>query len=144
LATLQASRVLALGTVSMLAGLALLVVSVRLSTPNLAMFLIGGALIGAGSGAVFKGTTGIVLGASPPESRVAMTSDLLIALYVGLSVPVIGAGIALSQGVSFAQHGARIRHPRRAGGFRLGLGAAGTPICRLAACCTARTARARR
>jgi hypothetical protein len=52
LATLQASRVLALGTVSMLAGLVLLVVSVRLSAPNLAMFLIGGALIGAGSGAV--------------------------------------------------------------------------------------------
>jgi MFS family permease len=100
LATLQASRVLALGMVSMLAGLALLVVSVRLSTPNLAMFLIGGALIGAGSGAVFKGTTGIVLGASPPESRVAMTSDLLIALYVGLAVPVIGAGVALDLGVS--------------------------------------------
>ena len=29
-----------------------------------------------------------------------MTSDLLIALYVGLSVPVIGAGIALDQGAS--------------------------------------------
>ncbi len=55
---------------------------------------------GAGSGAVFKGTTGIVLEASPPESRVAMTSALLIALYVGLSVPVIGAGIALSLGAS--------------------------------------------
>ena len=66
---------LALGTVSMLAGLVLLVVSVRLSPPNLALFLIAGALIGAGSGAVFKGTTGIVLEASPPESRVAMTSD---------------------------------------------------------------------
>jgi hypothetical protein len=64
------------------------------------MFLIGGALIGAGSGAVFKGTTGIVLGASPPESRVAMTSDLLIALYVGLSVPVIGAGVALNLGAT--------------------------------------------
>ena len=37
---------------------------------------------------------------SPPESRVAMTSDLLIALYVGLSVPVIGAGVALSLGAS--------------------------------------------
>jgi len=97
---LQASRVLALGTASMLAGLVLLVVSVRLSTPNLALFLIGGALIGAGSGAVFKGTTGIVLEASPPESRVAMTSDLLIALYVGLSVPVIGAGVALDLGAS--------------------------------------------
>jgi hypothetical protein len=100
LATLKASRVLALGTVSMLTGLVLLVVSVRLSTPNLALFLIGGALIGAGSGAVFKGTTGIVLEASPPQSRVAMTSDLLIALYVGLSVPVIGAGVALDLGAS--------------------------------------------
>ena len=29
-----------------------------------------------------------------------MTSDLLIALYVGLSIPVIGAGIALDQGTS--------------------------------------------
>ena len=97
---LPASRVLALGTISMLAGLVLLVVSVRLSTPNLAMFLISGGLIGAGSGAVFKGTTGIVLEASPPQSRVAMTSDLLIALYIGLSVPVIGAGIALDLGAS--------------------------------------------
>jgi hypothetical protein len=100
LVTLPASRVLALGTVSMLAGLVLLVVSVRLASPNLAMFLIAGALIGAGSGAVFKGTTGIVLEKSPPESRVAMTSDLLIALYVGLAVPVIGAGVALDLGAS--------------------------------------------
>jgi MFS family permease len=100
LATLGASRVLALGTASLLVGLVLLVVSVRLSPPNLAMFLIAGALIGAGSGAVFKGTTGIVLEASPPESRVAITSDLLIALYVGLAVPVIGAGVALELGAS--------------------------------------------
>ena len=99
-ARLQASRVLALGTISLLAGLALLVVSVRLSAPSLALFLIGGALIGAGSGAVFKGTTGLVLEASPPENRVAVTSALLIALFVGLAVPVIGAGVALSLGAS--------------------------------------------
>ena len=97
---LPASRVLALGTVSMLAGLVLLVVSVRVSAASLALFLVAGALIGAGSGAVFKGTSGIVLEASPPQSRVAMTSALLIALYVGLSVPVIGAGIALDLGAS--------------------------------------------
>src|ERR1700728_1326226 len=60
-AKLQASRVLAIGTFSMLVGLVLLVVSVRLSIPNLALFLLGGALIGAGAGAVFKGTTGVVL-----------------------------------------------------------------------------------
>jgi hypothetical protein len=29
-----------------------------------------------------------------------MTSELLIALFVGLSVPVIGAGVALDQGAS--------------------------------------------
>jgi MFS family permease len=97
---LPASRVLALGTVSMLAGLVLLVVSVRVPAASLALFLVAGALIGAGSGAVFKGTSGIVLEASPPQSRVAMTSALLIALYVGLSVPVIGAGIALDLGAS--------------------------------------------
>ena len=99
-AKLQASRVLALGTISMLVGLVLLVVSVRLSTPSLVLFLLGGALIGAGAGAVFKGTTGIVLEASAPEDRLAMTSNLLIALFVGLSVPVLGAGIALDQGAS--------------------------------------------
>ncbi len=98
--TWRASRVLALGTLFMLVGLTLLVVSVRLSTPSLAMFLIAGALIGAGAGAVFKGTTGIVLEASAPEDRVAMTSALLIALFVGLSVPVVGAGIALNAGAS--------------------------------------------
>jgi MFS family permease len=64
---LAASRVLTVGTISLLAGLVLLVVSVRLSLPSLALFLIAGALIGAGSGAVFKGTSGIVLEASPPE-----------------------------------------------------------------------------
>ncbi len=52
------------------------------------------------AGAVFKGTTGIVLETRAPQDRVAMTSALLIALFVGLSVPVIGAGIALDQGAS--------------------------------------------
>ena len=99
-ARLQASRVLALGTISMLMGLALLVTAVRLSTPSLTLFLVGGALIGAGGGAVFKGTTGIVLEAAAPENRLAMTSALLIALFVGLSIPVIGAGVALDRGAT--------------------------------------------
>jgi hypothetical protein len=98
----QASRVFALGTVSMLAGLVLLVMSVRLSTPSLALFLIGGGLIGAGAGAVFQGTSGLVLDRTAPENRVAMTAQLLIALLVGLSVPVIGAGLALNRGASAA------------------------------------------
>jgi hypothetical protein len=99
-ARLHASRVFALGTISMLVGLVLLVIAVRLSTPSLALFLISGGLIGAGAGAVFKGTTGLVLDGTAPENRVAMTSELLIALFVGLSVPVIGAGVALDRGAS--------------------------------------------
>jgi MFS family permease len=97
---LPASRVLVLGTGFMLIGLALLVTAVRLSTPSLVLFLLSGALIGAGAGAVFKGTIGLVLGATAPENRLAATSDLLIALYVGLSIPVIGAGVALDRGAS--------------------------------------------
>jgi MFS family permease len=97
---LRASGVFAVGTGSMIIGLALLVTAVRLSTPSLALFLVSGALIGGGSGAMFKGTTGLVLEATAPELRLTMTSDLLIALYVGLSIPVIGAGIALDQGTS--------------------------------------------
>jgi hypothetical protein len=97
---LRASRVLVLGTISMLIGLALLVTAVRISTPSLELFLLGGTLIGAGAGAVFKGTTGLVLEATAPEHRLATTSDLLIALFVGLSIPVIGAGVALDRAAS--------------------------------------------
>lgn len=97
---LRASHVFAIGTISMLVGLVLLVTAVRLSTPSLALFLSSGGLIGAGAGAVFKGTTGLVLDGTAPENRVAMTAELLIALFVGLSVPVIGAGVALDRGAS--------------------------------------------
>ncbi len=95
-----ASRVFVLGTISMLIGLALLVTAVHLSTPSLVRFRLGGMLIGAGAGAVFKGSTGLVLEATAPENRLAMTSDLLIALFVGLSIPAIGAGVALDRGAS--------------------------------------------
>jgi MFS family permease len=97
---LPATRVFAFGTLSMVTGLALLVTAVQLSAPSLVLFLLAGTLIGAGAGAGFKGTTGLVLEATPPERRVEMTSDLLIALFVGLSIPVIGAGIALDNGAS--------------------------------------------
>jgi len=99
-ARLPSSRVLALGMASMLVGLVLLVTAVRLASPSIALFLAGGALIGAGAGAVFKGTTGIVLETAAPEDRVAKTSTLIIGVFVGLSIPVIGAGVALDQGAT--------------------------------------------
>jgi hypothetical protein len=97
---LRASQTLGLGTSSMLLGLVLLVVSVRLSDPGLLLFLLAGGFIGAGAGAVYKGTAGIVLATAAPEDRLNLTSALLVALFLGLSVPVIGAGVALDQGAS--------------------------------------------
>jgi hypothetical protein len=41
-----------------------------------------------------------VLATAAPADRLNLTSALLIALFIGLSVPVIGAGVALDQGAS--------------------------------------------
>ena len=117
----------------MLVGLVLLVTAVRLSTPSLALFLVSGGLIGAGAGAVFKGTTGLVLDGTAPENRVAMTAELLIALFVGLSVPVIGAGVALDQGASAPNTVLGFADPRRSRCRRRRLGAARPPAEELAA-----------
>ncbi|QEC49861.1 MFS transporter [Baekduia soli] len=88
-------RMLATGIGLMLAGLALTVVAAWLSTPSLALFLAGGALAGGGIGAVFKGAIGTVGSISAPESRAEALAGLFLAGYVGLSVPVVGVGIAL-------------------------------------------------
>jgi hypothetical protein len=58
------SRDLAAGMGAMVVGVGL---AVRLHPPSLALFIAGGALIGAGSGAIFKGAVGTVMSISPPE-----------------------------------------------------------------------------
>lgn len=88
-------RVLAAGLGLMLLGLALTVTAAWLSTPSLAVFLAGGAVSGAGAGAVFKGTVGTVIEITPAETRAEALAGLFLAGYVGLSVPAVGAGIAL-------------------------------------------------
>jgi hypothetical protein len=94
-ATWPARRTLAAGIALMVAGLALTVVAAWLPAPSLALFLAGGALTGGGAGAVFKGTVATVIAISPPETRAEALAGLFLAGYVGLSVPVVGAGIAL-------------------------------------------------
>jgi hypothetical protein len=88
-------RVLATGLVTMVFGLALVVLSAWLVTPNLTVFLIGGAVVGAGAGAIFKGSLGTVIAISEPADRAMSVAGLLLAGYLGLSLPVIGMGIAL-------------------------------------------------
>jgi MFS family permease len=88
-------RVLGVGIVLMLLGLALTVVAVWLPTPSLALLLVGGTVSGAGAGAVFKGAVGTVIEISPADTRAEALAGLFLAGYLGLSVPALGAGVAL-------------------------------------------------
>lgn len=88
-------RVLAMGIALMLLGLALTVLAVWLPTPSLALLLLGGAVSGAGGGAVFKGAVGTVIEISPADTRAEALAGLFLAGYLGLSVPALGAGVAL-------------------------------------------------
>jgi MFS family permease len=90
-----ARRALASGIVLMVLGMGLVTLAAWLSTPSLAVFIIGGAVMGAGAGAVFKGSVATVIQISPAATRAEALAGLFLAGYVGLSIPVVGAGIAL-------------------------------------------------
>jgi MFS family permease len=92
--------VLVTGMGLMIAGVGLVVLAVWLSSPSLALFLTGGLLTGLGGGAMFKGSLGTVMMISELEHRAEAVAGILLAGYIGLSVPAIGAGIALNAGVS--------------------------------------------
>lgn len=88
-------RTLGSGIVLMVLGMALVTLAAWLSTPSLAVFIAGGAVMGAGAGAVFKGSVATVIQISPAATRAEALAGLFLAGYVGLSIPVVGAGIAL-------------------------------------------------
>jgi len=96
IASRPAREVLAPGIAVMVGGLALVVTAVWLSNPSLALFLIGGALTGAGAGLLFKSAVGIVAEIAPPERRAEALAGMFLAGYLGLSLPVMGLG-ALTQ-----------------------------------------------
>jgi hypothetical protein len=72
-------------------GLALLVGGMWL--PSLTMFVIGGVLTGGG-GLVFRGALTAVGSTAPPDSRAEVLAGFFLGAYIGLSVPVVGLGIA--------------------------------------------------
>jgi hypothetical protein len=90
---LAVGRTLRLGVATMLAGLVLLVVSVWLSSPSLALFLVGGAVAGGGAGLLFKGALATVVAIALPETRAEALAGFFLCAYVGISVPVIGLGL---------------------------------------------------
>jgi MFS family permease len=88
-------RLLVAAVALMVAGLVIAVAAVWLPAPSLALFLLGGAVVGAGGAAGFKGTLGVVVAVSPPGALAEALAAYFLGGYIGLSVPVIGLGIAL-------------------------------------------------
>jgi hypothetical protein len=94
------TRELEAGMAAMVSGVGLAVLAVWLSPPSLGLFIAGGALIGAGSGAIFKGAVATVMSISAPERIAESLTGVFLAAYVGISLPVVGAGITLARHVT--------------------------------------------
>jgi MFS family permease len=89
------SRLLALGVPLLIAGLGVVVSAAWVQPPSLLLFFLGAALIGVGSGAIYRSTLAVVLTTAPPAERAGALALFFVVGYVGLSLPVVGAGIAL-------------------------------------------------
>ncbi|MEU8222963.1 MFS transporter [Kribbella sp. NPDC048915] len=65
--------------------------------PDLAVFVVGGVLAGAGVGLVFRGAVATAAALAEPSSRGEVLAALFLIAYAGLAIPVlaIGAGITV-------------------------------------------------
>jgi MFS family permease len=61
---------------------------------SLAMFVVGGVVTGVGGGMVFKGSLAVAASTAPQESRAEVLAGFFLGAYIGLSLPVVGLGIA--------------------------------------------------
>ena len=93
-------RLLATGIPFLIAGLGAVVTAPWVSPPSLLLFLLGAGLVGVGSGALFRGTLTLVVSTAPSDDRAGAVATLFAVGYMGISLPVVGAGVAL-QFVSF-------------------------------------------
>ena len=90
-----AHRLAAAGIPTIIVGLCLLVASAWTSPPSLALFLISGVVAGAGVAAIIRGSLTVVISTARPDDRAGALATFFTAGYLGVSVPVIGAGLVL-------------------------------------------------
>jgi hypothetical protein len=89
---LPADRRFSAGLIAQAAGL--LVLAAGLQTATLWVFLIGGAIAGAGAGILFKSAVGAVTAMAAQRERGEALAGLFLIGYLGLVGPVLGLGIA--------------------------------------------------
>jgi MFS family permease len=90
-----AHRLIAAGIIPALIGLGVVVASAWTSPPSLGLFLSGGVIVGAGGGALFRGSLTVAISSSDPNDRASVLASFFTAGFLGLSVPVVGLGLAL-------------------------------------------------
>ncbi|MFD7697263.1 MFS transporter [Streptomyces sp. NPDC059374] len=83
-----------LGHGLVLMPLGLVAVTVGVWQAQLPVFLAGGVVTGGGAGMLFKGSVSTVLGMAEADTRSETLAGLFLSAYAGLSVPVLGIGIA--------------------------------------------------
>ena len=90
-----AHRLVAAGITPMIVGLCLLVTSAWTSPPSLALFLTAVIVAGAGQGAVLRGSLTVAISTTSPDDRAGPLATFFTAGYLGVSLPVVGLGLAL-------------------------------------------------
>ena len=88
-------RLLAVGIPVLIVGLGVLVSAAWVQPPSLLLFFVGAGLVGVGSGAIYRSTLTVVITTAPADERAGALALFFVVGYVGLSLPVVGAGIAL-------------------------------------------------
>jgi MFS family permease len=89
---MESHRAMSAGMVLLAAGLVLLLIAIWIS--SLVWFLIGTVCCGVGVGLSFMGSLALVNSLAPPDHRGEVLSSYFAVAYVGLTVPVIGLGVA--------------------------------------------------
>jgi MFS family permease len=84
---------------ALLAGTALLVVGLvvvafSLGQASLGLLVTGAVIAGSGQGMSFRAALGSVTAATPVEQRGGVSSSFFATCYVGISLPVVGVGLA--------------------------------------------------
>jgi hypothetical protein len=73
-------------------GIALVAMAIVMSS---LMVLVTGAIVaGIGQGVAFRAGMGAVTAASPPARRGEVASTFFVVLYIAISIPVVGIGVA--------------------------------------------------
>ena len=91
-----ASRVMLIGTSTLIAGVTTVLLSLWADSPL--GFFIGTAIAGVGFGAGFQGGIRLVAPLAHPDQRAGVLSVLFTVSYLGLGIPAVVAGFAVVRG----------------------------------------------